>query len=79
LAGRREPLVVGGQSGQLVDRKALAHVPVAVPIAGTIPVGGRRCTNLEEDLALMDLSGPRAVDIGLSGHRRGERREGQQR
>jgi hypothetical protein len=69
--------VVGGKAGQLVHRKALAHVPVAVPVAVAIPVGGRGGVNLEEDLSLMDLSRPRAVNIGLRSRGRGERREGE--
>ena len=64
LHRRHRELVAVGEAWKLLDRKALAHVPVAVPVAGTVPVRRRSGADLEVHLAGVNLGGPGAVDVG---------------
>src|SRR5262249_57404872 len=59
-----ELIVVAGQAADLVDREALAHVPVAVP-AIAVPFRPRRRADLQKHLARAQLGGPGAVDARL--------------
>src|SRR5206468_13049097 len=59
----RELVVVGRQPRELVDREALAHVPVAVSIARSIPVRRRRCPYLKKYFAGANLGSPGAVNV----------------
>ena len=75
---RGQLIVVGRKPGQIVDGEALPHVPVAVPVAGPVPVGRRGGADLQEDLAGVNLGGPGAVNVGLRRKRRRERYEQKQ-
>ena len=59
-----ELIVVGGQARELVDRKALAHVPVPVPVARSGRIGRGRGPHLEEHLPGANLRRPGAVNVG---------------